>query len=323
MTSLILTVTRRCNLRCSYCPTAKDGWPSLDEQSALLALDLFATRYGGGDVKLFGGEPLLEPEVVRAVFESARENPKIDRVYLSTNGLGLDREWLEYLGRHPKAVLTLSLDGRAADHRRLRRALPSVGDAYDHIVSLLPEILRTPRVVVTQTLAPSTAGDGDENFAHLLELGFTRFNFLPGYYLPWRPEQLVELRQAFVAIAARVVKRWRGDQYTYVRNLFTWAPTPFFNSGVVVDADGSIHPSNLGLASALEDALPATRVGSLTDPPTAAALADRARQVDAILEAALPKEIWAATLTVDRELTAFCEGLYPEFVAYRRKRRAA
>ena len=52
---LVLTVTRACNLRCSYCPTAKDGWPSLDENDARRALELFARPleeggFGGGAV---------------------------------------------------------------------------------------------------------------------------------------------------------------------------------------------------------------------------------------------------------------------------------
>ncbi len=323
MTQLILTVTRRCNLRCNYCPTAKDGWPSLDETAARRAVSLFADRYGGGDIKLFGGEPLLEPEVVRAVFDAARDEPRIRRVYLSTNGLGLDTGWLDTLRAHEKSVLTISMDGRPDDHRRLRRALPGVADSYDHVLRLMPQLLQTPRVVVTQTIAPATAKHAAENFAHLLELGFSRFNFLPGYYLRWRDEQITALRAGFAAIAQRVVERWRRAEFTYVRNLFTWAPTPFFNTGVVVDADGSIHPNNLGLSSALEELLPDTRVGTLDSPPTSEQIEAKAREVNGLLERALPPEVWQSTLSVDRELTRFCHGLYGEFLQYRRKRKAA
>ncbi|MBX3128462.1 MAG: radical SAM protein [Polyangiaceae bacterium] len=323
MSQLILTVTRRCNLRCNYCPTAKDGFPSLTPRDALRALAVFRDRFGGGDVKLFGGEPLLEPEVVRAVFEAARREPRIGRVYLSTNGLGLDSEWLAYLAGHDKAVLTLSLDGRPGDHRRLRRALPNVGDAYEHVLGLLPELLAMPRLVVTQTIAPSTAASADQNFAHLLGLGFRRFNFLPGYYLPWRDEQLRALRQGFEAIASRIAERWQQGRFTYVRNLFTWAPTPFFNTGVVVDSDGSIHPNNLGLASALDELLPRSRSGSLDDPPTLDELERKARDVDAWLQEKLPADVMRSTVAVDAELSRFCRGLYPEFAAYRRRRSAA
>ena len=84
MGSLILTVTRQCDLRCAYCPTAKDGWPSLTAEDTRRAIDLFADRYGGGDVKLFGGEPLLVPEVVRAAMDHAASRQEIRRVYLST-----------------------------------------------------------------------------------------------------------------------------------------------------------------------------------------------------------------------------------------------
>ena len=323
MNQLVLTVTRRCNLRCSYCPTAKDGWPSLDVAQADRALTLFVERFGGGDVKLFGGEPLLEPEVVAAVFERARREPRIRQVYLSTNGLGLDAGLIERLSRDEKAVLTLSLDGRPEDHRRHRRALPGVGDCYDHVTALLPLLTRAPRVVVTQTIVPSTAADAAQNFEHLSSLGFARFNFLPGYYLPWRPEQLEALRAGFSQIRERIIERWQAGGPLYVRNLFTRAPTPFFNTGMVVDADGSIHPNNLGLAAALEELLPRTRAGTLDDPPSPEALADKAREVNELLARALPPAVWQSTLDVDRELTRFCRGLYRHWLAHRRRRRAA
>ena len=323
MGQLILTVTRACNLRCSYCPTAKSGWPALDVDQALRALRLFVDRWGGGEVKLFGGEPLLEPKVVRAVMDAAAREPAIRRVYLSTNGLGLDADWLGYLRSHPKAVLTISLDGRPDDHRRHRRALPQVADAYDHVLALLPALLATPRVVVTQTIAPSVAAHAYDNFAHLLGLGFWRFNLLPGYYLPWSETQRAALRAGFDAIAHEVTRRWRGGERLYLRNLFTWAPTPFFNGGLVVDADGSIHPTNLGLSGALEELLAETRAGTLDDPPSPEALAQKAEAVNELLARALPPRVWESTLAVDAELSRFCRGLYPAYLAERERRREA
>jgi MoaA/NifB/PqqE/SkfB family radical SAM enzyme len=323
VSQLVLTITRRCNLRCSYCPTAKDGWPSLDVSRAMAALALFVERFGGGEVKLFGGEPLLEPEVVGAVLEAARREPRIRRVYLSTNGLGLDAALVARLSADPKLVLTLSLDGRPEDHRRQRRALPGVPDSYDHMTELLPVLTRAPRVVITQTIVPATVERASENFAHLVGLGFTRFNFLPGYYLPWRPEQLEGLRRGFEAIRSHIVGRWQQDAPLYVRNLFTRAPTPFFNTGLVVDSDGSIHPTNLGLAASLEALLPRTRAGSLDDPPTPEALENKAREVNDLLARALPPRVWGSTLAVDRELGRFCRGLYRPWLAHRRRRRVA
>ncbi len=146
---------------------------------------------------------------------------------------------------------------------------------------------------------------------------------MPGYYLPWREEQLEALRRGFDAIVARIVERWRTKRYLYVRNLFTWAPTPFFNTGMVVDADRSIHPTNLGLSAGLEETLGETRVGSLDDPPSREVLEQKAGEVNALLERALPPDVWRSTLAVDAELSRFCRALYGEFAAYRRRKSAA
>ncbi len=321
--SLILTVTRACNLRCSYCPTAKDGWPSLTEGDARRAVALFAERYGGGEMKLFGGEPLLVPEVVKAAMEAARDEPRIRRVYVSTNGLGLDDHWLAYFASYPKAVLTISMDGLPDDHRAMRRALPGVADAYDHVVALMPKLVKTPRVVVTQTIAPKTAARAHQNFLHLRELGFWRFNFLPGYYIPWRDEQLQALAKGFDAIGSSVRETWAQDGRLYVRNLFTRAPTPFFNSGLVVDSDRTIHPSNVGLSGSLNSLLGKTRVGSLDDPPSAEALHARGREVWDLIRTTVPERVWTSTLEVDAQLTRLCRSLYPAYFAQRQRRSVA
>lgn len=323
MSQLILTVTRACDLRCSYCPTAKDGWPSLSIDDALRGLDLFAERYGGGDVKLFGGEPLLVPEVVRAVMARAAELPAIRRVYLSTNGLGLDARWLADVADNPKAVLTISMDGAPEDHRRFRRALPGVADAYAHLMELMPQIRRCPRVVITQTVPPASAARAAENLAHLVALGLTRFNLLPGYYLPWRDEQLAALRQSFRAIESLIRDRWRQLQPFYLRNLFTRAPTPFFNTGLVIDADRTIHPSNVGLSGSLDGLRSKTCAGTLDDPPSPERLQRMAQEMPALLAANVPERAWTSTLAVDAELTRLCEALYPDYLVYRRRRRAA
>ena len=73
---LYLTVTRECDLRCTYCPTVKDDWPSLSIDDAIRSVDLFCDQFGGGDIKLFGGEPLLVPDVVRAVMEHSLKRDK-------------------------------------------------------------------------------------------------------------------------------------------------------------------------------------------------------------------------------------------------------
>lgn len=318
--TLILTVTRACNLRCAYCPTVKDGWPDLSPADAVRGIDLFLERFGGGNIKLFGGEPLLAGDAVRAVLERAAELPQIQHVYLSTNGLGLDADWLALLRGYPKGILTISLDGKPDDNRKFRRALDGVPDAYDHVVGLVPELLTVPRVVVTQTIPPTTARRAGENFRHLRSLGFWRFNLLPGYYIPWTDARLAELREGFDEIREEIVGAWERGERLYLRNLFTLQPTPFFNTGMIVDTDRTIHPSNVGLSGSLDELLDQTRVGTLDDPPTREELESKAAAINGMLESKLPPRVWSSTLAVDAELTRLCRSLYAPYRRYRRAR---
>lgn len=322
VTTLILTVTRACNLRCAYCPTVKDGWPGLSPDDVRRGLDLFVERHGGGDVKLFGGEPLMVPDVVRAAMDHAATLPGIRRVYLSTNGLGLNTEWLDYLRAYPKGVLTISIDGVPEDNRRYRRAVDGVGDAYDHVVSLIPQLATVPRVVITQTIPPKTASRAAENFRHLRSLGFWRFNLLPGYYIPWTDEALDGLRVGFDGIRDEIIDAWDKGERLYLRNLFTLQPTPFFNSGFIVDSDRSIHPSNVGLSGSLDELLGETRCGDLDNPPSNELLAEKAAAINGLLETSLPPRVWRSTLAVDAELTRLCHSLYPHYRRYRQRRKS-
>ncbi len=321
--SLILTVTRACNLRCAYCPTVKDGWPSLTPEDARQAVRIFAELYGGGDIKLFGGEPMLQPTVVEAAFEAAEREPAVRRISISTNGVLLSREWLARFSDRRKGLLTVSLDGRPRDHQRLRRSNPGVADSHERILELLGDILKVPRVVVTQTIAPATAADAVDNFRYLLELGFRRLKLLPGYYIPWRSEQLVELSAALDGIGREIVRWWAEGRYLNLVNLGVRAPTPFFNTGMVVDADRTIHVSNVGLAGSLEKLREQTVVGTLDDPPSPEALRAGGERINGLLARSLPSRVWSSTLAVDAELSRLCRSLYAPLATWRTLRRRA
>jgi cyclic pyranopterin phosphate synthase len=89
---LRVSITDRCNLRCTYCMPADfaDWLPGdhlLSTDELMLVLDI-ATAHGINGVRLTGGEPLLRPDVVDIV---ARINqlPKPPKISLTTNGLQL------------------------------------------------------------------------------------------------------------------------------------------------------------------------------------------------------------------------------------------
>jgi GTP 3',8-cyclase len=163
--NLRLSVTDRCNLRCSYCmPEAEYVWlPRHDilhfeEMSTLI--DVFA-RAGVDRVRLTGGEPLLRrdlPELIRMI---ARK-PAIRDLALTTNGvmLGEQARALHLAGLHR---LTVSLDTLRADRFQaltrfdsLNQVLSGIDEAVNHF-----ECIKLDAVIIR--------GTNDDELVPLLE----------------------------------------------------------------------------------------------------------------------------------------------------------
>ena len=141
LSNLRLSVTDRCNLRCSYCmPEAEYVWLprndllQFEEMSTLV--DVFA-RAGVDRVRLTGGEPLLRrdlPELIRMI----AAKPAIRDVALTTNGVML-AEHAEALHRAGLHRLTVSLDTLRADRFQaltrfdsLQQVLAGIDEAIRH-----------------------------------------------------------------------------------------------------------------------------------------------------------------------------------------------
>ncbi|QWF81656.1 GTP 3',8-cyclase 2 [Amycolatopsis sp. CA-230715] len=92
-TDLRVSLTDRCNLRCTYCMPAEglDWMPGeqvLTDDELILLLRIAVERLGVTDIRLTGGEPLLRPGLERLVAEVAALAPR-PRLSMTTNGIGL------------------------------------------------------------------------------------------------------------------------------------------------------------------------------------------------------------------------------------------
>nr|WP_228122798.1 GTP 3',8-cyclase MoaA [Saccharothrix syringae] len=94
-TDLRVSLTDRCNLRCTYCMPAEGlDWlpkPDLLTDAELTRLiGIAVTRLGVTDVRFTGGEPLLRPGLEDVVAATAALEPR-PRISMTTNGLTLAR----------------------------------------------------------------------------------------------------------------------------------------------------------------------------------------------------------------------------------------
>lgn len=131
-TDLRVSLTDRCNLRCSYC-MPPEGLPWLptpdvltdDEVGRLLRVAV--GRLGVTEIRFTGGEPLLRPGLVSIVAAAAALTPR-PRLSVTTNGIGLERLAvpLRDAGLHRVNISLDTLDEDRFARLSHRRRLPDV-----------------------------------------------------------------------------------------------------------------------------------------------------------------------------------------------------
>ena len=130
---LVLNITNRCNLKCEYC-TGRTSTPCSNEENAsnltmsfetaCRAISDFMARCSKSPaISIYGGEPLLEFDLVREIIRFSESHAKelgIDIKFgLVTNGTLLSKEVARYLVEHNVRVI-VSLDGPEELHNRYR-----------------------------------------------------------------------------------------------------------------------------------------------------------------------------------------------------------
>jgi len=201
--AMCLHVSHDCNLRCKYCFAEQGvygGKPEvMSEEVAKAAIDFLIARSGTRhnlELDFFGGEPLMNFEVVKKTVEYARsleaKHNKRFRFTMTTNGMLLTDEISEYLNKEMHNVV-LSLDGRkeindamrpnAAGHGSYDRIVPK----YQHFVNMRGDGDYYVRGTFTKNNL-----DFAEDVIHMASLGFDQISVEPVVSDPLLPFSIDE-----------------------------------------------------------------------------------------------------------------------------------
>ncbi|MBP2665978.1 MAG: Radical domain protein, partial [Firmicutes bacterium] len=149
--ALCLHVAHDCNLRCEYCFASKGDYNSgrnlMRREIALKAIDYLVANSAGRrnvEIDFFGGEPLMNFDVVKEVVAYGRQLEKtINKHFyftITTNCMLLDRDKIEFINEHMDNVV-ISIDGRREVHDAVRRDAAG-GGSYDKIVPRAIELVK-------------------------------------------------------------------------------------------------------------------------------------------------------------------------------------
>jgi len=148
------------------------------------------------EVDFFGGEPLMNWDVVKQLVEYARsvekERGKNFRFTLTTNGVLIDDEVIEFANREMSNVV-LSLDGRKEIHDRTRVDYAGNG-SYDRIVPKFQKLVeaRGGKDYYMRGTFTHANPDFTKDVFHMADLGFTELSMEPVVCAPDDPSALTK-----------------------------------------------------------------------------------------------------------------------------------
>ena len=188
--ALCLHVAHTCNLNCSYCFASQGKYHGdralMSFEVGKRALDFLIEHSGHRtnlEVDFFGGEPLMNWDVVKQLVAYARtqEEPhhKKFRFTLTTNGMLIDDDVIDFANREMSNVV-LSLDGRKEIHDRLRVDYAGNG-SYDRIVPRFQKLVasRGGKNYYMRGTFTHANPDFTKDVFHMADLGFTELSMEP------------------------------------------------------------------------------------------------------------------------------------------------
>ncbi|MBQ5734712.1 MAG: thioether cross-link-forming SCIFF peptide maturase, partial [Lachnospiraceae bacterium] len=222
--ALCLHIAHDCNLACKYC-FAEEG--EYHGRRALMsfevgkkALDFLVANSGSRrnlEVDFFGGEPLMNFDVVKQLVEYGRSieeaNNKKFRFTLTTNGVLLNDDIIEFANKEMSNVV-LSVDGRKEIHDMMRPTRNHKGSSYDIIMPKFKKVAESRNQMNYYVRGTFTHNNLDfsKDVLHLADLGYKQISVEPvvaenseSYAI--KEEDIPQILEQYDIIAKELIKR--------------------------------------------------------------------------------------------------------------------
>ena len=230
--ALCMHIAHDCNLACKYCFAEEGEYHGRRElmsfETGKKALDFLVENSGSRvnlEVDFFGGEPLMNWDVVKQLVEYGRsieeEKNKKFRFTLTTNGVLLNDEVQEFLNKEMGNVV-ISLDGRKEVNDNMRPFRNGQG-SYDLIVPKFQKLAESRdqnNYYIRGTFTRENL-DFSEDVKHFADLGFKQISIEPvvgpeedPYSI--REQDLPKILEEYDKLAKEYIKRHKeGNGFTF------------------------------------------------------------------------------------------------------------
>jgi uncharacterized protein len=269
--ALCLHVAHDCNLRCEYC-FASTGDYHQNKRSMMSyevgkkALDFVIEKSENRrniEIDFFGGEPLMNFDVVKQLVLYAKEQEKLHnkhfRFTITTNGLLLDDAKLEFINQYMDNIV-LSIDGRPEVNDKVRKFPDGKTGCYDIIMPKFKKVAESrhqDRYYVRGTFTKYNL-DFSKDVLHFADQGFEQVSVEPVATDPSMPYAISEadlpkVFQEYEDLAVEMIKRKKeGKGFNFFHFMIDLTQGPCVikrlhgcgcgNEYLAITPDGDIYP---------------------------------------------------------------------------------
>ena len=221
--ALCLHICHDCNLRCKYCFAGTGDYKGhrefMSEEVALKAVDFLIENSGNRkilEMDFFGGEPLLNFDVVKRTVEYANEKASaLGKKFLftmTTNGVLLKGEIATWLNENMENVV-LSLDGRQEIHDDVRKTVNGKG-SFEVIIQNFKDFVakRGDKSYYIRGTFTNKNLDFAKDVLFMADSGFKEISLEPvvlekGHELAITEDMLPQIKEEYKRLAREYIKR--------------------------------------------------------------------------------------------------------------------
>ena len=211
-----LHLTNTCNLNCAYCFQEKKGG-SLSFDNIKMLLDREADTSTKSVITFFGGEPLLEKNLIYKIVEYTKilqETKKMQfTLNMTTNGTLLDADFIGFVDKN-SINISYSIDGKCDSHNLNRKTIKNE-DTFTIVETNAKKLLEIqPYAIAMPVVTKNNILNIKNNIRYIFSLGFKRIVCGFDYTADWQDEDVNTIKKAYEELAELYYnKTLNGDAF--------------------------------------------------------------------------------------------------------------
>ncbi len=227
--SMCLNISHRCNLACKYCFAEQGTYggkaADMSFEIAAKAVDFLIMHSGKRkslEVDFFGGEPMLNFDVVKNTVEyakiQAQKAHKTFRFTITTNGMICDDEQINYINENMSNIV-ISIDGRAEVHNNAR---PYKGGqaSFNNVLKYAKKLrnIRGDKDYYIRGTYTAQNLDFSQDVLSINDSGFDQISIEPvvlpnGHIMAIKQEHIQKIHAEYELLAEEYLKRRKTDKW--------------------------------------------------------------------------------------------------------------